>query len=361
MKLKLLGVLLSAFVLFIPFTAFAFKVPANVDLTGGAFNIDRAFSLTTAGQPGKPSVQTGNGPGSFAGIGDVGSPNSLKPGTGSGAAWCANNLGYQLGAKFDDVYACGPPTGLPDPFDTAGFQCVELSERFLWAVYKDYVPDVPDGRDFVRFAHSDLGTPIGLPGTHSVPAPGDIVSLWGGLLAQPYGHTAVVTSVKVDSSGNGTIGIMEQNGTANGWDQINVSDWKETYGDPNYAGGIFYYTNIQWLKIAKASSQPSLKYKVSDLGTGYLRRRPQRQIYRWRGYQTWFRQRPRNRAFHLFKRQAQRSTQPGIIRHSGGRGGDQRQRRNACLGKPWQFPAFQLHVDNGGWTGVAPSSENERL
>ena len=47
------------------------------------------------------------------------------------------------------MYACGPPYGGSSPFDSIGYQCVELSARFLWAVYGKYVSNVPDGRDFV--------------------------------------------------------------------------------------------------------------------------------------------------------------------------------------------------------------------
>ncbi|HZT95201.1 MAG TPA: CHAP domain-containing protein, partial [Chloroflexota bacterium] len=182
-------------------------------------------------------------------------------------SWCSENGGYRLGASFHDVYACGPPTGPADPFDTAGFQCVELSERFMWVVNGQVVPFVPDGRDFVSLGHSELNIPVGSPAPGSLPAPGDIVSLWGGSKANQYGHTAVVTSVDVDGNGDGSIQLMEENGNSNGWDEIEVSNWRETYGDPNYGGGIFYYTHVDWLELAQSSSgQAGLEYAVTDLG-----------------------------------------------------------------------------------------------
>ena len=46
-----------------------------------------------------------------------------------------------------------------------------------------------------------------------------------------------------------TIGLMEENGAGSGWDQINVADWKETFGDPSWGGGVYYYNHVQWLEL----------------------------------------------------------------------------------------------------------------
>jgi len=176
-----------------------------------------------------------------------------------------------LGASFDDVYACGPATGSPDDFDTVGFQCVELSDRFLWAVDGAFASNVPDGRDFVKVANSQLGIPIGTPGMDRLPSPGDVVSMWGGPRALGYGHTAVVTSVSVDGDGNGTIAIMEENGLKTGWDQIAVSNWSEAYGDPGFAGGAYYYNHVEWLEL-RPNTAPlpptaaAIQYSVQGLG-----------------------------------------------------------------------------------------------
>lgn len=195
----------------------------------------------------------------------------LSSGEGVGPGWCGAHSGYILGASYQNVYACGPANGPADDFDTAGFQCVELSERFMWAIYKEFVPDVPDGKDLVSLGGQYLGTPIGAPGPGSLPVPGDIVSLWGDANADPFGHTAVVTGVNVDSQGNGTIQIMEENGASSGWDQINVTNWAETYGDPSYDGGLFYYDHIDWLELAPSAPTPpkyTLRYSVNALGVG---------------------------------------------------------------------------------------------
>ncbi|HZT97151.1 MAG TPA: CHAP domain-containing protein [Chloroflexota bacterium] len=194
----------------------------------------------------------------------------LSGGEGSGPGWCAAYSGYQLGASFHDVYACGPPTGTADPFDTVGFQCVELSARFLWVGYGRYASNVPDGRDFVAVAHSELGIPVAVPRFHSLPAPGDIVSLWGDANSLPYGHTAVVTGVSVNSSGNGKIDVMEENGAASGSDYITVSDWNEFYGDPGYDGGYYYYDHVEWLELVhpvRVTPTSDVAFSVSPLGT----------------------------------------------------------------------------------------------
>ena len=201
--------------------------------------------------------------------GDAVNQNELSSGEGVGKGFCKQNSGYALGAGYDNVYACGPATGSGDDFDTVGFQCVELSERFLWAVYGDFIPNVPSGRALVSMGSTALGAPVGTPAVNSLPVPGDVVSMWGGSKAEVYGHTAVVTAVDVDPSGTGTIQIMEENGTSDGWDQINVDDWAETYGDRSYDGGIFYYNHVEWLELQpnQPPAASDLVYKIQGLGT----------------------------------------------------------------------------------------------
>jgi len=229
-----------------------------------------AASLPTAGRPGLAPVSPGTGAGSGSRRDRV--RKALTRGEGAGKSWCSDQGGYTLGAHYDNVYACGPATGTPDDFDTMGFQCVELSARFLWVVYHDFVANIPDGKDLVHLAGAALGIPIGTPGPGSLPAPGDVVSMWGGPAADVYGHTAVVTAVQVDASGNGTITIMEQNAINTGWDQLDVSHWAETYGDPNYAGGLYYYTHVRWLELAASQGPPTHsgteQYDVRGLGRG---------------------------------------------------------------------------------------------
>ena len=115
----------------------------------------------------------------------------------------------------DNVWACGPAgAGFSPatPYDSDGFQCVELSARYLSAVYgqpaaNDALGDFTYGYEFVSSVATNPkhfkidGKPIPETTTsrgdnHKVPSPGDIVSFgasgaWG--FAEPTaGHTAVV-------------------------------------------------------------------------------------------------------------------------------------------------------------------------
>jgi CHAP domain len=185
---------------------------------------------------------------------------------GSGPDWCARYGGYRLGAVFDGVYACGPSTGMADPFDSVGFQCVELSTRFLWVVYGRYVANVPDGKDFVSYANHQLHLPVGVPGPNSVPAPGNIVSIAGGVTSPAYGHTAVVAATNVNRNGNGRIRVIEENASSSGWGEIIVRSWVESFGGPGYGS----QNAISWLQT---SGQPvrlplgqKIRFDVQPLG-----------------------------------------------------------------------------------------------
>jgi hypothetical protein len=239
-------------------------------LLGARMDSVHASNLETAVSAARPGVsleQSSTDLGSQWGA-EESARRALTSGEGSGPKWCAEYGGYQLGAVYGDVYACGPANGTSDDFDTAGFQCVELSERFMWVTYSDFVPNVPDGRHLVSVASSYLGVSIGTPGTNSLPVPGDVVSMWGGPNALVYGHTGVVTGVDVDSSGNGTIEIMDQNALATGWDEINVTNWSEAYGDPNYDGGLYYYNHVEWLELASAPPPPGpLQFSATPIGS----------------------------------------------------------------------------------------------
>lgn len=235
----------------------------------------RTAAVVTAARPGVPSLGLLAGSGELAPVaGEYGfsKHTRLAVGEGLGPGWCLAFGGYPLGPSIDGVYACGPSLGQANVFDTDGFQCVELSTRFLWDVYRRVVRKVPDGADLVWLAHRQLHIPVGTPGYRRVPAPGDILSL-SGPNADPNGHTAVVTAVNVDANGNGSIQVMEENGSLSGWDQLNVSHWGETFGDPRFDGGLYYYTDVSWLKLAPAprqvrmaAPQGALRYAVQPLG-----------------------------------------------------------------------------------------------
>jgi hypothetical protein len=170
----------------------------------------------------------------------------LTPGEGTGSAWC-KTYGRD-GAKglysYKNVWACGPDhTTGPTPFDangTASFQCVELSERFLWAIYGLGVIRV-NGKQVVSAYHAaHPSIAVGTPSPTSLPAAGDVVSFSGAALGV-NGHTAVVVS---NPNASGKFTIMSENfplGTAgeqtvhidltgkhNGSSQINGGSWLTT-------------------------------------------------------------------------------------------------------------------------------------
>lgn len=151
-----------------------------------------------------------------------------------------------LGASWHGLVACGPgPTEggsdhvvsfFPGAWGELEWECVELSMRWMylawgvnpypadgWDVVQNYgVSSIkakfnPDGPQLVVVANPTIG---------AVPQPGDVVSV-GRTTSDNFGHTAVVTANAVDSQGNGTITLIQQNDGAgnNGWATYAVSDW----------------------------------------------------------------------------------------------------------------------------------------
>ena len=147
----------------------------------------------------------------------AGPARALSPGYGKGRSYCGWNGNAASRYRFDDVYACATTSSLgPTTFDSAGrhsFQCVELSARFLWAIYRIWAgpgTGVHDGADVVDVVHTRYPSiRRGFPAPGSVPVAGDIVSLGpGGAVDSSFGHTAVVISA---DQRHGRFRIMSQN------------------------------------------------------------------------------------------------------------------------------------------------------
>ncbi|MEO8897280.1 MAG: FG-GAP-like repeat-containing protein [Candidatus Dormibacter sp.] len=192
-------------------------------------------------------------------------PADVSAGQGSGAGFCGSVSGlvgsttvrgYNLGPSFDNVYACGPTENMGwsnDPFES-DFQCVELSTRFMWEVYG--LRAAPgNGGVFVANNHARFPSiGVGTPSVGNIPLPGDVVSLSGGAAnpnADPPGHTAVVTDVSHVNmaTGNGYITVMEENDGGPGTGRINVTNWSEAMGNPQYANGFYWYPTVSWLQL----------------------------------------------------------------------------------------------------------------
>lgn len=158
---------------------------------------------------------------------------------------------------FDNVWACGPVyTKGPTPFDSNGtesFQCVELSERFLWAIYglAPIFGSNVDGATIVSLYHqAHPSIEVGTPSPSSLPGPGDVISLGpgGGSDAQ-FGHTAVVVS----APSGGKFVIMSQNypeGTAG--EQTLSVDLSGAHNGSVLLGGA--WTKASWLKLAATTT-----------------------------------------------------------------------------------------------------------
>jgi hypothetical protein len=182
-------------------------------------------------------------------------------GYGKGSGYCTGySGGVTASYEFDDVYACQGTTTGATTFDNPGagvyaWQCVELSARFLWAIYGVWAgpgSGVEDGADLVSVVHSNSpDIPVGTPGPGSVPTAGDVISLGpGGSVDAVDGHTGVVTSA---SPATGQFTVISENdndttGTAgeDTW-EVDLSGSHNGYVELSGSG---VWTPASWLETA---------------------------------------------------------------------------------------------------------------
>jgi len=181
-----------------------------------------------------PASGVGGPCGAFPGARQLPGADGVAP-----AAWSGGGL---------VVPACGPAPGdgttaapvypYPDALWTAGYQCVEFSERYLYDRYGVIMGIATDGDQVA--AHYAAGYPglfmvirNGTP--HRAPAAGDVLSLSAapGFDSASGGHTAVVQSSSVSAAGYGTVTVVEENADAAGVAVLQVSDWIVRY--PGFA------------------------------------------------------------------------------------------------------------------------------
>jgi hypothetical protein len=177
-------------------------------------------------------------------------PNPPPPGAGITAqaagdlptpAWWSGdcdkyNFGgsYALGGIYRGVKACGPintervvqfASGLHGELE---WQCVELSMRFMYLAY-GILPYSGNGKDVV-WNYTPKSTDkvqlikISNDTKNKFPQAGDVLS-YG--TTSTYGHTSVVTGSSVDSNGNGTVSVIQQNvsSPSNGIGTLTVTNW----------------------------------------------------------------------------------------------------------------------------------------
>lgn len=150
---------------------------------------------------------------------------------GAGTSFCSSWGGLSIdGKSVNDVYPCANPN-TADRWGT--YQCADYTNRYEYATFG--LVAAVDGGEIVRTLHSADHVPIASPGTNSLPVAGDAISMWGNGGQDSAGHTGVVYKVSVNSSGNGSIIYLDQNGSLEngksiGEDTIYVNHWSFSTG-----------------------------------------------------------------------------------------------------------------------------------
>jgi hypothetical protein len=217
-------------------------------------------------------ASVGDAPSGGYGPGDAGWMNYYSS-PGDPATWkafCADADATEVTVPGIPVPACGPtggtPIDLPNayPFGnssltyTPGFQCVELTDRYMY-VTRHWGTVGGDGADVVRVygaAHNIAPVVSGTPG--EAPRPGDVISF----SVEPRftddndfypGHTAIVSAASVGPAGNGSVTILSENfsGTAE-TTQLGVSNWSvQPIESADADDDLVNTPYIEWLPLAR--------------------------------------------------------------------------------------------------------------
>lgn len=149
---------------------------------------------------------------------------------------------YALGGSYNGLVACGPRPiyGGPDvlthffsgSWGAYEWECVELSLRYLYLAY-NVAPYSANGSGVVWNYSGSALHKISNGTANAAPQAGDVLSYGATTSA---GHTSVVSSSSVNSAGNGSITVVEQNNSANGVSTLTVSGWW-VYGNAGAVSG----------------------------------------------------------------------------------------------------------------------------
>jgi hypothetical protein len=182
--------------------------------------------------------------------------------TSKWAAFCGGG-GGSVAAQAIGVPACGP-TGSTNIslknsssliITTPGFQCVELTDRYLY-VAKGWTSVNANGARVARAyaaAHSLSTVSNGTVG--KAPNVGDVISFSNQSDFSDTGHAAVVYASSVDGSGNGSVSILNQNVSINSQPatgatlNLAVSNW-------NVAKLGFNF--VEWLPVGAPATTPTV-------------------------------------------------------------------------------------------------------
>jgi hypothetical protein len=180
--------------------------------------------------------------------------------------------GGHVKAHGDGVMACGPTNegneieipgpGLTKGISTPGFQCVELSERFLYITHGWGTIGANGAQVAERYA-SAQGVPLIANGTAGVaPHIGDVMSFSNENFANPKeaGHTGVVIASNVDSGGNGTITLLSENISGDGNEStFAVTGWK--------VASVFSFKASEWVQSGGGGGPLEITTKELPVGT----------------------------------------------------------------------------------------------
>ena len=144
----------------------------------------------------------------------------------------SGGLGQYLGNSYSDpivtIQACGPGDGasfsvLPYPksayTSSPGYQCTELIWRYIYFRFGLTIPSVSkfgqtNGAQIVNHyaaAYPSTFTSYNNGTRYGSPVQGDVISLSNKSNFSDTGHTMLVQSSTVNSSGNGTLTVIEEN------------------------------------------------------------------------------------------------------------------------------------------------------
>jgi len=165
------------------------------------------------------------------------------------AGWTGDGA-HELGASYLGVPVCGPrPTADAAPAvwwtNWAGgeqeWTDTELAFRFMALVYGAGAYPATGATVVSNYRSSDGGQLSAVQNGTSgkSPGPGAIISFTSE--SDPAGHVAVVTTSNVDNTGNGTITVMSQDDTADGWRTLTDVNWHvQAYGDETPTAWLVY-------------------------------------------------------------------------------------------------------------------------
>jgi hypothetical protein len=170
---------------------------------------------------------TGEACGAFPGARQLAGADGVVP-----AAWSGGGLVVPACGPVPDNGGTAPPVHpYPGALWTAGYQCVEFSERYLYQRY-GVTMDVATNGDQVaanyaaKYAGLFLIVRNGTP--HHAPAAGDVLSLSAapGFDSANGGHSVVVQTSSVDPAGDGSVTVVEENADATGVAVLPVRGWR---------------------------------------------------------------------------------------------------------------------------------------